>query len=101
MTAAGGIVHEEFHGPEFARRGGPFEMVQLWVNLPARHKMAPPRYQSIVAADIPSVAIGEGGGTLRVIAGTLAGPVAPARRRRSLRSRSAISACRRARTRRS
>jgi redox-sensitive bicupin YhaK (pirin superfamily) len=79
MTAAGGIVHEEFHGPEFARRGGPFEMVQLWVNLPARHKMAPPRYQPIVAADIPSVSIGEGGGTLRVIAGTLAGVTGPAK----------------------
>ena len=43
MTAASGIVHEEFHGREFARRGGPFEMVQLWVNLPAKDKMAPPR----------------------------------------------------------
>jgi redox-sensitive bicupin YhaK (pirin superfamily) len=44
MTAASGIIHEEFHGREFARRGGMFEMVQLWVNLPAKDKMAPPRY---------------------------------------------------------
>ena len=42
MTAASGVVHEEFHGREFARRGGTFEMVQLWVNLPAKDKMAPP-----------------------------------------------------------
>ena len=47
MTAAGGLVHEEFHGHAFARRGGPFEMVQLWVNLPAKDKWSPPRYQAI------------------------------------------------------
>ena len=54
MTAASGLVHEEFHGREFARRGGMFEMVQLWVNLPAKDKMAPPRYQSIVSSQIPA-----------------------------------------------
>ena len=54
MTAASGIVHEEFHGRDFARRGGMFEMVQLWVNLPAKDKMAPPRYQSIVSSQIPT-----------------------------------------------
>jgi redox-sensitive bicupin YhaK (pirin superfamily) len=78
MTAAGGIVHEEFHGREFARRGGLFEMVQLWVNLPARDKMAPPRYQSITAEQIPSVTL-PGGATARVIAGQLAGAKGPAR----------------------
>jgi redox-sensitive bicupin YhaK (pirin superfamily) len=77
MTAAGGIVHEEFHGPDFARRGGPFEMVQLWVNLPARHKMAPPGYQPITSADIPTAPLG--GGSVRVIAGTLAGVTGPAK----------------------
>ena len=56
MTAASGLVHEEFHGREFARRGGMFEMVQLWVNLPAKDKMAPPRYQSIVSSQIPTAA---------------------------------------------
>ena len=56
MTAASGIVHEEFHGREFARRGGPFEMVQLWVNLPAKDKMAPPGYQGIVEREIPRCA---------------------------------------------
>lgn len=78
MTAAGGIVHEEFHGRDFARRGGLFEMVQLWVNLPARDKMAPPRYQSITAEQIPSVTLA-GGATARVIAGQLAGAKGPAR----------------------
>lgn len=69
MTAAGGLVHEEFHGTDFAGRGGAFEMVQLWVNLPARDKMGPPRYQGITAAQIPEVALPDGAGTLRVIAG--------------------------------
>lgn len=78
MTAASGVVHEEFHGREFARRGGPFEMVQLWVNLPARDKMAPPRYQSIVAAQIPTVSLADGRGRLRVIAGEYAGQQGPA-----------------------
>ena len=77
MTAAGGIVHEEFHGPDFARSGGPFEMVQLWVNLPAKHKMVPPRYQAITSAQIPSAPLG--GGSVRVIAGTLAGVTGPAK----------------------
>src|SRR5215470_3324052 len=54
MTAASGLVHEEFHGRDFARRGGLFEMVQLWVNLPAKDKKAPPRYQSISSSQIPT-----------------------------------------------
>lgn len=79
MTAASGLVHEEFHGREFARRGGMFEMVQLWVNLPAKHKFAPPRYQTLLAADIPTVELGVGQGKLRVIAGEYAGQKGPAR----------------------
>ncbi len=67
MTAGGGIVHEEFHGPIFSRSGGLFEVVQLWVNLPARHKMADPAYQPILDAEIPRVESGEV--TVRVIAG--------------------------------
>jgi quercetin 2,3-dioxygenase len=78
MTAGSGVVHEEFHGREFARRGGTFEMVQLWVNLPARDKMAPPRYQSIARSDIPTVSLPGGRGTGRVIAGELAGTKGPA-----------------------
>jgi len=79
MTAASGIVHEEFHGRAYARRGGPFEMVQLWVNLPAKDKLHAPGYQAIAARDIPVVGIPGGGGTARVIAGTLAGVPGPAR----------------------
>src|SRR5690242_17559990 len=79
MTAGAGVVHEEFHGRDFARRGGAFEMVQLWVNLPARHKMTPPRYQAIEAATIPSVALPGGQGTARVIAGQLAAVTGPAK----------------------
>lgn len=79
MTAAGGIVHEEFHGRDFARRGGRFEMVQLWVNLPAKDKMAPPRYQSIVSGAIPSVSLPDDSGSVRVIAGEFAGAHGPAK----------------------
>ena len=55
MTAASGVVHEEMHDREFTRRGGTFEVVQLWVNLPARLKLSPPRYQELLAGQIPSV----------------------------------------------
>ncbi len=78
MTAASGIVHEEFHGREYAKRGGPFEMVQLWVNLPRTDKMKPPGYQAITDSRIPSVALPGGLGTARVIAGELAGAKGPA-----------------------
>lgn len=79
MTAAAGIVHEEFHGERYARTGGPFEMVQLWVNLPARDKMAPPGYQGITAAQIGQVDLPRGAGMARVIAGELLGATGPAR----------------------
>jgi redox-sensitive bicupin YhaK (pirin superfamily) len=79
MTAAGGIVHEEFHGPEFAKKGGRFEVIQLWVNLPARDKSAPPGYQALTREQIPQVDLAAGGGTLRVIAGDYDGHTGPAR----------------------
>jgi redox-sensitive bicupin YhaK (pirin superfamily) len=79
MTAASGIVHEEFHGREYARRGGPFEMVQLWVNLPARHKTAPPGYQAILDGQIPALSLPQGQGTVRLIAGELGEAKGPAR----------------------
>jgi redox-sensitive bicupin YhaK (pirin superfamily) len=79
MTAAAGILHEEFHAPAYARRGGEFELVQLWLNLPARHKMVAPRYQTLLAADIPAVGLPEDAGQLRVIAGEFAGSKGPAR----------------------
>lgn len=79
MTAASGLVHEEFHGRDFARRGGMFEMVQLWVNLPAKDKMSPPRYQGIRNNQIPAVSLPDGQGTVRVIAGEFAGARGPAK----------------------
>ncbi len=77
MTAGGGIIHEEFHSTGFTRTGGPFRMVQLWVNLPASDKMAKPGYQAITSADIPTV--GLEGGKARIIAGELDGVRGPAR----------------------
>jgi redox-sensitive bicupin YhaK (pirin superfamily) len=78
MTAASGILHEEFHSERFTREGGLMSMMQLWVNLPARHKMAQPRYQTILDASIPRVAIGGDAGTIRVIAGEYGGKRGPA-----------------------
>jgi redox-sensitive bicupin YhaK (pirin superfamily) len=78
MTAASGVVHDEYHGAEFAKRGGLFEMVQLWVNLPGKHKMDPPGYQAIAKDRIPHVELPEGAGVVRVIAGEYNGAKGPA-----------------------
>jgi len=79
MTAAGGILHEEYHSPGFAKSGGPFRMVQLWVNLPAKDKTAPGGYQSLVSADIPVVELPNAAGKARIIAGEFLGAKGPAR----------------------
>ena len=76
MTAASGIVHEEFHEKEFASTGGTLHAIQLWVNLPRASKMSAPGYQTILNADIPSIDLG--GGELRVIAGSFQGQKGPA-----------------------
>src|SRR5262249_30246369 len=73
MTSASGILHEEYHSHDFARDGGTLEMAQLWVNLPARAKMAPPGYQTLLRQDIPSIAPDNNAGTLRIIAGEYQG----------------------------
>ncbi len=78
MTAASGLVHEEFHGRDFRQRGGMFEMVQLWVNLPAKDKMSAPRYQGILNSQIPTVTLPNDQGSVRVIAGEFAGKTGPA-----------------------
>ncbi len=78
MTAASGIVHEEFHGHDFAQRGGLFEMIQLWVNLPAKDKMTPPHYQGFLNSQIPVANLPDGQGSVRVIAGEYAGVTGPA-----------------------
>lgn len=79
MTAGGGLVHEEFHSQDFAKRGGTLHMVQLWVNLPAKDKMTPPTYQTLLDRNIPAVELAQGAGTLRVIAGEYAARRGPAR----------------------
>ncbi len=78
MTAGSGLVHEEFHTPEFAQRGGLLDMVQLWVNLPAKDKMTSPKYQSITDARIPVVNLPNDAGRVRVIAGEFGGAQGPA-----------------------
>jgi redox-sensitive bicupin YhaK (pirin superfamily) len=79
MTAASGILHEEFHSRAFTRKGGTLEMVQLWVNLPAKAKNADPGYQTLLDADIPAVDLPDGAGRLRVIAGEFDGRRGPAK----------------------
>ena len=79
MTAASGVVHEEKHSPEFSKTGGVFETIQLWVNLPAKDKMAKPRYQGLLNAEIPKVEIADGKGSLRVVAGEFSGKKGPAK----------------------
>ncbi|WP_036280634.1 pirin family protein [Methylocystis sp. ATCC 49242] len=79
MTAAAGVMHDEFHSRAFTEKGGVLEMVQLWVNLPASDKMAAPAYQAILDKDIPSVALPERAGVVRVIAGEYDGHKGPAR----------------------
>ncbi|OOF40694.1 quercetin 2,3-dioxygenase [Rodentibacter mrazii] len=71
MTAGSGVMHEEMHSEKFAKEGGLFEMVQLWVNLPAKDKMTTPKYQAIKSADIPVVKLPNDAGQVRVIAGEL------------------------------
>jgi redox-sensitive bicupin YhaK (pirin superfamily) len=78
MTAASGVLHDEFHSPAFTREGGALEMAQLWVNLPAKHKMSPPRYQGLLNAQIPETVLPAGAGRVRVIAGAFAGQTGPA-----------------------
>jgi len=79
MTAASGIVHEEFHSERFTRDGGTMEMMQLWVNLPAKDKMSAPGYQTLLDNDIPSVTLAGAAGQVRVIAGEFDGHEGPAR----------------------
>ena len=73
MTAGNGIVHEEFHSPDFTRKGGTLQMVQLWVNLRAKDKSAKAGYQTLLKNQIPSVELPDGAGTARVIAGEFNG----------------------------
>jgi len=79
MTAGNGIVHEEFHSQDFTRKGGTFQMVQLWVNLRAKDKTAKAGYQTLLKGQIPNVALPRDAGTVRVIAGEYGGGRGPAK----------------------
>ena len=69
MTAGSGILHKEYHEQEFSQKGGPFEMVQLWVNLPKKHKATPAHYQAITAGQMGKVELPDNKGVINVIAG--------------------------------
>lgn len=73
MTAGGGVLHKEYHEQTFNRTGGAFEMLQLWINLPAKHKMTPAKYQSIVHHQKPKVVLADGKSVLHVVAGEYKG----------------------------
>ncbi|KAA3437729.1 pirin family protein [Rufibacter hautae] len=78
MTAGAGLLHEERHEKEFARQGGVLELIQLWVNVPKKDKMAPPRYQELRSGSIPVISTAEGKGTIRVVSGNYGGVPGPA-----------------------
>ena len=73
MTAASGILHKEYHESSFSKQGGEFQMVQLWVNLPARFKMSAPKYQGIAPEQIERYTLTENAGSIGVIAGNYQG----------------------------
>lgn len=79
MTAASGVLHKEYHEQGYARRGGPFQMAQLWVNLPRAHKMAAPRYQGLRAEQLGLVTLPDGAGSVRIVAGEYQGVKGPAK----------------------
>jgi redox-sensitive bicupin YhaK (pirin superfamily) len=79
MTAGRGIIHEEFHSREFTQKGGTLQMVQLWVNLSAKDKVARPGYQTLLKVQIPNVFLSSAAGSVRVIAGEFNGEKGPAR----------------------
>ncbi len=78
MTAANGVLHKEFHEEEFSKKGGEFQMVQLWVNLSAENKKVDPKYQAIKADDIAKYELADGAGAVEVIAGEYKGVKGPA-----------------------
>lgn len=78
MTAANGVLHKEYHEAEWSKKGGDFQMIQLWVNLPAKDKKGKPKYQAIKKTEIPVYNLENHGGTIEVIAGDYKGVKGPA-----------------------
>jgi redox-sensitive bicupin YhaK (pirin superfamily) len=79
MTAGAGILHKEYHEEKFSKAGGPFEMVQLWVNLPKKDKSTPAHYQALTAGQMGKLALPDEGGIVNVIAGKFNGVSGPAK----------------------
>jgi redox-sensitive bicupin YhaK (pirin superfamily) len=73
MTAGGGVLHKEYHEKTFDKKGGAFEMVQLWINLPKKHKMTAAKYQSILHANKPNIQLPDHSGSVHVVAGEYKG----------------------------
>jgi len=73
MTAASGILHKEYHETQYSLKGGPFQMVQLWINLPAKDKMGKPKYQAIKQTEVAKVNLANQGGNIEVISGNYQG----------------------------
>lgn len=73
MTAASGILHKEYHEEAYSLTGGPFQMVQLWINLPAKDKMSKPKYQAVKQADMAKFILPDNGGNIEIIAGSYQG----------------------------
>lgn len=78
MTAASGILHKEYHGEKLTKTGGLIQGVQLWVNLPARDKMSPPKYQALLRQDLGQYHLPNDGGVINVVAGDYKGTKGPA-----------------------
>jgi len=78
MTSGKGILHKEYHEKNFSKKGGEMQMVQLWVNLPAKDKMTEPKYQNIEKNDLAKVDLGNGVGTIDIIAGEFENNKGPA-----------------------
>jgi len=78
MTAASGILHKEYHESEWSKLGGEFQMVQLWVNLPAKFKMSKPKYQPIRREEFGKVVLPDGKGVIEIIAGNFNKTTGPA-----------------------
>jgi redox-sensitive bicupin YhaK (pirin superfamily) len=78
MTAGAGLLHKEYHEKEFSKVGGPFEMVQLWVNLPKKDKLTTPHYQALEAANMGKLTLPDNAGVVNIIAGELNSVKGPA-----------------------
>lgn len=78
MTAASGVLHKEFHETQWSKKGGEFQMVQLWVNLPAKDKMSTPKYQAIAKSQMAKVVLPNNAGEVEIIAGDYQGANGPA-----------------------